>query len=126
MDFKEFTKNVLNTENIDFRGMKDRLSLASTLRLLHGSVGVSTEGGELLDAMKKYIFYGKPIDRANVKEELGDALYYISLVMDEMGFTLEEVMETNSDKLKARYPEMFTEDKAINRDLDTERKILEK
>ena len=126
MNFKEYTRNVLNTENIDFVGIKSRLSLASTMRLLHGSIGVSTEAGELLDAMKKFIFYGRSIDRANVKEELGDILYYASLTMDEMGFTLEDVMETNSEKLKARYPEKFTEDKAINRDLDKERQILEK
>jgi len=126
MNFKEYTRNVLNTENIDFVGIKSRLSLASTMRLLHGSIGVSTEAGELLDAMKKFIFYGRSIDRANVKEELGDILYYASLTMDEMGFTLEDVMETNSEKLKARYPEKFTEDNAINRDLDKERQVLEK
>lgn len=32
----------------------------------------------------------------------------------------------NTNKLKARYPEKFTEDKAINRNLDKEREVLEK
>jgi hypothetical protein len=38
---------------------------------------------------------------------------------------MKEVMDINIKKLEARYPEKFTEDKAINRDLEAERKILE-
>jgi hypothetical protein len=34
-------------------------------------------------------------------------------------------MENNIAKLKARYGEKFSEDRAVNRDLKTERKILE-
>jgi hypothetical protein len=45
--------------------------------------------------------------------------------MDELGMTYEEAMITNIDKLKARFPEKFTEYLAENRDLVTERKILE-
>ena len=35
------------------------------------------------------------------------------------------VMENNITKLKARYGDKFSEEKAENRDLDTERKILD-
>ncbi|MBT5073489.1 MAG: hypothetical protein HOH19_08390 [Kordiimonadaceae bacterium] len=35
------------------------------------------------------------------------------------------VATTNINKLKARFPEKFTQEKAYNRDLDTERDILE-
>lgn len=125
MNFKDYIKNALRTENIDFDGIRNRLSLVSTMRLLHGSIGISTEAGELLDAMKKFVFYGRPIDRINVKEEIGDTLYYTALLIDEMGFDLDDILQINSDKLRARYPEKFDSDKATNRNLDTERKILE-
>jgi NTP pyrophosphatase (non-canonical NTP hydrolase) len=36
---------------------------------------------------------------------------------DEIGFSFEDVMEKNLEKLKARYGDKFTKDKAINRDL---------
>jgi hypothetical protein len=35
------------------------------------------------------------------------------------------VLDINIDKLKARYPEKFTEKEAENRDLDKEREVLE-
>jgi hypothetical protein len=38
---------------------------------------------------------------------------------------MEELLQTNIDKLKARYPEKFTENDALNRDLNKERNILE-
>ena len=124
-DVKYYISNVLRSENKDYNGMLSRLVTTDNIRLLHGGMGISTEAGELLDALKKHIFYGKKLDYVNLSEELGDILYYVSICMNVLGISFEEVMEKNIEKLKARYPEKFTEDKAINRDLDTERKILE-
>ena len=94
-------------------------------RLLHAGMGIATEAGEFLDALKKSIFYGKELDRVNLKEELGDLLWYIAIAMDELGTNFETEMERNIKKLKARYPEKFTQEHAEYRDLETERKILE-
>ena len=124
-DAKYYISDVLRSENKDYNGMLRRIETVDNIRLLHGGMGISTEAGELLDALKKHIFYGKKLDYVNISEELGDILYYISICMNVLGISFEEVMEKNIEKLKARYPEKFTEDKAINRDLDTERKILE-
>lgn len=93
--------------------------------LLHAAMGISTEAGELLDAVKKHLFYGKPLDVVNIQEELGDLYWYMSVLCEWLGCTHEELMERNIDKLKVRYPEKFTSDKAINRDLESERKVLE-
>ncbi len=89
-------------------------------------MGLTTEAGEFVDMLKKHIFYGKPIDYVNAKEEIGDTLWYTALAIDVLETTMNEVMTVNIDKLKARYPEKFTEFNAENRDLVTERKILEK
>ena len=71
--------------------------------LLHVGVGVSTEANELLDAIKKHTIYQKPLDVENVKEELGDLLFYMSNLMQSVGLSFEEVLQHNVDKLSVRY-----------------------
>lgn len=96
-----------------------------TFRLLHASIGITTESGELADTLKKHIFYGKPLDTVNAIEEVGDLLWYAALACEALGTTLEDAMERNIAKLKARYPEKFEAQRAIERDLTAERAALE-
>ncbi len=95
------------------------------MNLLHAAMGISTESGELMDAFKRKIFYGKALDVVNVKEEIGDVMWYIAILLRELDLDFEDVLQVNIDKLKARFPDKFTEEDALNRDLDKERKILE-
>ena len=125
MNSKDYIQNAIRTESTDFTSMNTRLNEDGTKRLLHAGIGLSTEAGEFLDALKKHIFYGKELDRVNLKEEMGDLFWYLAIACDELGVEFEPLMETNIAKLKARYGEKFTEHKAENRDLDTERTILE-
>jgi NTP pyrophosphatase (non-canonical NTP hydrolase) len=120
-----YVENVMRTESPVTQEMIDRISNPQTIRLLHGAIGLATESGELLDMLKKHIFYGKPLDLVNASEEVGDSQWYAGLVIDVLKTTFNEVLTINIDKLKARYPEKFTEYHAENRDLETERKILE-
>jgi NTP pyrophosphatase (non-canonical NTP hydrolase) len=89
--------------------------------LLHGAIGMATEVGELQDAVKRALFYGRELDTANVLEECGDVLWYLAVALDAVGYTLGEAMGANLRKLRARYPERFTEERATVRDLDAER-----
>lgn len=91
---------------------KDDPSLA---RLLHAAIGMSGESGEVLDSLKKSLMYGKPLNANNLKEECGDLLWYMSLMLHELGTDFETVMQMNIDKLSKRYPEGFTEKDAIER-----------
>ena len=95
------------------------------MNLLHAAMGISTESGELMDAFKRKLFYGKELDVVNVKEEIGDVMWYIAILLRELDLDLEDVLQVNIDKLKARFPDKFTEKDALNRDLDKERNILE-
>lgn len=95
------------------------------VRDLHGVIGLTTEVGELADSYKRMIFYGKRLDTINVEEEIGDILWYLALLCNSTGISLSKVMDRNIAKLKARYPDKFDSDKAINRDLDEERRVLE-
>jgi NTP pyrophosphatase (non-canonical NTP hydrolase) len=92
---------------------------------LHMVIGISTESGELLDAYKKHFAYGKDLDVVNVGEEIADIMWYISNLCRIKNIDIEEIMQRNIEKLKARYPEKFTQEKALSRNLDAERNILE-
>jgi len=94
-------------------------------RILHGALGCGTEAGELLDAVKRSIFYGQKLDRVNLIEELGDLAWYMSILMIELESSWEEVWTANIGKLKKRYPLKFDMEKALKRDLTKERYTLE-
>ena len=88
-------------------------------RLLTGAIGICSEGGELLDLVKKIIFQGKkPSEelRNKVKNELGDVMWYVQQVLITMEWDLEEVLAENTKKLSGRYPEGFDVDKSENRE----------
>ena len=93
---------------------------------LHMILGIFTEGAEIADAYKKYVAYNKKLDLINIKEEIGDILFYIANLCNLHGWDLRDIMDTNIKKLEARFPDKFSQEKALNRDLDTERKILER
>ena len=86
--------------------------------------GMVTEAGEIADHLKKVIFYGKPLDRTNLIEELGDMFWYMALMCDALSVDFEDVWRINIAKLKARYGEKFSEERAVNRDLVNERIVL--
>lgn len=95
------------------------------INLLHATMGISTEAGELLDALKKHLAYGKEIDKVNLAEEVGDVLWYVAIILRELNMSFEEVMDMNINKLQRRFPDKFTEEAALNRDLNKEREQLE-
>lgn len=97
-----------------------------SLDLFHATVGLVTESGELMDAFKRRMFYGKELDLVNVKEELGDVLWYVALAAHSCGWTIEQLMQANCNKLEKRYGPAFSTAGANIRDLDAERKVLEK
>lgn len=71
---------------------------------LHCVIGMAGEIGELLDAYKKHAFYGQPLDRENVIEELGDIMFYAHALMFYLDLDLEEIINANRKKLDKRYP----------------------
>lgn len=93
--------------------------------IIHGIIGVATESVELVEALNDSIKSGLLLDDVNIKEEIGDIFWYIAILANRLDISFEDIQTTVINKLKARYPDKFTEDYAINRDLNLERKILE-
>lgn len=121
----EYIKEALRTDANDYSPSLQRMAFADQgiLRAEHAAFGLVTEAGEILDVFKKFKFYGKPIDRVNLIEELGDVMWYCAIMADSLGINF--VWYTNIAKLKKRFPDKFTSEKALNRDLLAERQVLE-
>ena len=85
--------------------------------LLMGCLGLAGESGELLDLIKKWIFHEKSLDEEHAKKELGDVMWYVAEIAHSMGWDLDEVMQMNVDKLKARFPEGFDTYRANHKEI---------
>lgn len=123
---ENYVENALRTESEVTPEMIERLSDPRTIRLLHAGLGLVTEAAEFIDVLKKHIFYGKELDLVNLKEELQDGFWYGGLGIDALETTFNEMLTKNILKLTARYPEKFSSEKALNRNLEKERIVLEK
>lgn len=84
--------------------------------ILNVALGLPGEAGEFSDLVKKYKFHHHAFERERMLEELGDALWYISLGAAVLGISLEELMQMNIDKLWRRYPDGFDPERSRNRD----------
>lgn len=93
---------------------------------LHAVIGICTEAGELLEAMYKRKWKGEEFDVVNAKEEIGDIFWYMAILFRNYKWKIKSIWQRNIEKLTKRYGEKFSSEKAINRDTDAERKILEK
>lgn len=89
----------------------------------HAILGIATEAGELVEHLR---FDGKPMDKAGISDELGDSHWYHGLLVMAMSIDWESVFDANIQKLKARYPDKFTQQDAIMRNIDNEREVVEK
>lgn len=122
---QEYINNAICTKS-PVSAVPSELNNPTGFDILHAALGIQTESAELTDALKKGIFYNKPIDWINCDEEIGDLLWYVAIYLHARGKTFEEIMDKNIAKLKARYPNKFTSYDAINRDINKERQVLEK
>lgn len=89
--------------------------------LRHAVMGIIGEIGELAELIRDP---EKNWDWDKMMEEAGDILWYLALLFDDMETTFEEVQERNIAKLTKRYPEKFTTDLAINRDVEKEAAVF--
>ena len=110
--YRKFVDAVTSDESKDFIAFSDRVvSLdekgANIERLLTGAVGINSEGGEIMEIVKKLIFQGKKWDDETIfhaKRELGDIMWYWINSCRALGLDPNEVIAENINKLKKRYP----------------------
>ena len=96
-DFKFFIESL---EHLDREG-------SNINRLTTAAVGISAEGGEFMEIVKKMVFQGKPWNADNREHliiELGDVLWYVAQACMALEVSFDDVVATNVEKLKKRYP----------------------
>ena len=76
-------------------------------RIINHILGLCGETGELAEEIKKAFFHDVPAEREKTKDELGDVLWYLTALVNDNAFTLDEIATHNIEKLKRRYPEGF-------------------
>ena len=95
------------------RTSNDKLTIRD--HVLNGALGLFGEGGEVADIVKKAYMQGHPLDKAHIAEELGDVCWYVAELATALGYSMEEIMRGNIDKLRRRYPDGFDAGRSINR-----------
>ena len=85
-------------------------------QLRNAAYGLNGEAGEVIDLLKKHEFQGHDLPEDKLIDECGDVLWYCALLADALGFSLEQVMNRNIDKLRKRYPDGFDKARSINRE----------
>lgn len=97
---------------------------ANEIDLVHGILGSATEVGELVEILLDLI-EGKPADRVNTIEEVGDMRWFLNRALRWADCTDLECEMTNIDKLHGRHGSAFDIFKDATRDLERERARLE-
>ena len=114
----DFDKYAIFVDGVTSDSSKDYQSFLESLkyldgegsnihRLLTAAVGISAEGGEFMEIVKKMVFQGKPWtddNREHLIIELGDVMWYVAQACMALDISFDEVIEGNIKKLEKRYP----------------------
>ena len=112
--YKEFVKAVTSDESNYTSSMSENLVKierenkdVKMALLMTGAIGISAEGGEFTEIIKKIVFQGKPMNEDTIfhcKRELGDIMWYWINSCRALGLDPNDVIAENVKKLEARYP----------------------
>ncbi len=89
----EYCYELLRTPRID--------SISEENKLPTYTLALANETGEVIKSLKKYIRDGS-LDKEALVAELGDVLAYLLLIVNDFGYTLEDIAEINLSKLPKR------------------------
>lgn len=98
MDFTEYQQRAMRTlgSNLLYR---DQLAL--------GGLGLTGEAGEVADIIKKFLYHNRQFNVGDMKEELGDVLWYLACLANVLDLELGDIAIANLKKLEKRYPDGF-------------------
>lgn len=101
-------------QNLAMRTLNPELDKKDVL--INSVMGLCGESGEAVDIVKKHLFHAHPLDKDKLIKELGDVAWYLAEAATALDVPLEEILQGNIDKLRARYPEGFDSEKSIDRE----------
>lgn len=83
--------------------------LSDKERLFDAAAGLAEEAGEILGLVRKHVYQAHALNADRLQTELGDALWCLTMTARSAGLTLEQVAAANVAKLRARYPDGYTD-----------------
>ena len=114
LKYQEFVDLITSEESKDLEAFITRLHELATIvnvpRMITGGSGLSSEGGEFNEIIKKVLFQGKPLNDDTIfhmKRELGDIIWYWVQACIALNLDPNDVIAENVEKLKSRYPAGF-------------------
>lgn len=98
-------------ETLELSAYQVAASTTSTLRLggpqgaVSSMLGLASETGSILNSYKKYLRDGIDLgsNREQLKEELGDLLWYAAAIATSMGLDLDDIATSNLERVQDRY-----------------------
>ncbi|NDJ36699.1 MAG: nucleoside triphosphate pyrophosphohydrolase family protein [Chloroflexi bacterium] len=96
MDLNTYQKRAADTARYPERGSNP----------IYPTLGLAGEAGEVCEKVKKVIRDQNgefsPAAVAAIKKELGDVLWYVAMLADELGLNLDDIASSNLKKLASR------------------------
>ena len=100
MNFSEYQELAMRTRG-NYDSKRDQLMCAG--------LGLTGEAGEVAELIKKRLFHLKnSVKDEDIVKEMGDVMWYLALLADNIGWNLELIATLNIEKLKKRYPDGFS------------------
>lgn len=106
MNINEYQQSAMRTLNPELN-KKDVL--------INSVMGLCGESGEAIDIVKKWLAQGHELNKEHLKEELGDIAWYLAEAATALGFSLEDILQANINKLEKRFPSGFCIENSIER-----------
>lgn len=66
-------------------------------------LGIAGEAGDIASCIKKQVFHENANMKDGIRENIGDSMWYISMICNFYGWNLDEILNENLDKLNKRY-----------------------
>lgn len=130
MDLNEYSEFVDSVTSSKSKTLSEFIDVLLTLEkqgevnpslLATAEIGLSGETGEFSDIVKKIFFQGKELDektKTHLLKELGDVIFYWIIACRALNVDPNQIIQTNFEKLSARYPSGFSVAKSENKSKD--------
>lgn len=92
MNFNEYQKKARSTAVYD----------TLNNRVVYPALGLAGEAGEVAEKVKKFLRGDRDLDVDGIANELGDVLWYVANLAEDLGFSLESIAKLNVEKLQSR------------------------
>lgn len=99
MNLKEYQEFCKTTAKKDYAGNEE---------ILTWGLGIAGEAGDVASCIKKTHAH-KNDQKMGCRENIGDTLWYMAMICNFYGWDLNEILNENIEKLKARFPSGFSE-----------------